>query len=122
MFRESLLGVFTVGMLADYLGDTSLRTVQRWAAADKAPQSVCIMLALLGGDLGLIHPDWRGWRLKKDGFIWSPEGRHFDPGELRAFQYYYARVSALEQRLAEPDHLIKISGDNKLTAFRGRSD
>lgn len=118
MFRDALLGKFTVSMLVDYLGDTSLRTVQRWYASDKAPRAVVLMIRMLKGELGIIHPDWQGWSIGKDGLLYSPEGRHVQPGELRALQYQGARIRALENRVkelteqpVEPGRLIKIRLD-----------
>lgn len=118
MFRDELLGQFTVATLADYLADTSLRTVQRWHAQDRAPAAVIKLLQCLRGDLGLIHPDWAGWLLKKDGFLWSPEDRRFDYGELRALQYHYARIRTLEtdnknlrKKIKELEFLYDASND-----------
>lgn len=107
MFRDTLLGQFTVSTLADYLADTSLRTVQRWYQQDRAPVAVIKLLQCLKGDLGMIHPDWSGWLLKEDGLIWSPEGRYFDCGEMRAWQYRYAMISELKQHNAELKNKIK---------------
>jgi len=87
MFREALLGLFTVPGLSDYLGDVSLRTVQRWHANNAAPNAVIKLLQCLAGDLSIINPGWQGWRIGRDGLLYNPDGQAFSTGHVQAIVY-----------------------------------
>jgi len=100
MFRELLLGLYTVQGLADRLRISS-RTVRRWYAKNKAPHTVIELLQCLHGDLSKIHPDWHGWSIGRDGLLYTPDGKPFDPGHIQAIIYQRQLVRHLSQQVKQ---------------------
>lgn len=80
----------------------SLRTARRWKATGRMPASFALGLALLrDGDLGVLDPEWRGWRLIK-GQLYTPDNWGFRPGELVAVPILYQLRDELQRKLKQP--------------------
>lgn len=75
-------------------------TVRRWRARRSYPLAVRRLAELeLQGNLGLIHPEWEGWIINRDGVLVTAEGWTVRPGEIRGMALNYQRISALEREL-----------------------
>lgn len=68
-----------------------LSTARRWKREATCPPKTALML--LTGDLGMLHPDWAGWTLKR-GLLCSPEGWEATPGHVRGLQMINATLAA----------------------------
>src|SRR6478735_924718 len=80
----------------------SIRTARRWKASGSMPAIYLLGLQLLEeGDLGALHPAWRGWCLRRDQ-LFSPENWGFRPGELLAIPLQQQLVGELRRQLAKP--------------------
>lgn len=76
----------------------SARTVARWRARG-LPPLVDALLAVWG-DLGVIHPAWRGWMISaRDGLLYSPENEGKTPGEVRARFWDREQIKALRRQV-----------------------
>jgi Phage protein len=77
-------------------------TARRWKRAGQVPARYGDLLTLRRtGDLGVLAPDWAGFRL--DGSqLWTPENARLRPGDLRAIPYRREQLRELERQLAEP--------------------
>lgn len=93
--------------IADFFGVT-LQTVQRWRKSNKAPVGVIQSLILLAGDCPRFSAKdgWQGWRFK-GGFLWSPNGESFTPGDIRASKMDYDIIRGYERETARLHSEIK---------------
>lgn len=78
----------------------SERTWQRWEQIG-APEYVFHLLRVLGGDLGLIHPNWAGWYLKNGVLTTELMRYEWTPGDILASWWDRQRLAALERRVRE---------------------
>lgn len=86
----------TAEALASITG-AGLRTARRWRSNGRAPAwALRLLVILVRGDLGSIHPAWDGWRLAQD-VLHSPEGTGFSPGEVKSIPLRLQQISALER-------------------------
>jgi hypothetical protein len=71
-----------------------ITTARRWKRQRKLPQAMKKLLKLLSGDLGAIHPKWKGWRLDVDGRLWTQEYAKlsFQPADIWGIPLLRARV------------------------------
>ncbi len=76
--------------------NVTVKTVRNWQKKE-APFSVICCLELMSGRLDLLGSEWKGFRLTKDA-IFSPEGDHLFPYEVRALKYLYSS-SGIERRV-----------------------
>jgi transcriptional regulator with XRE-family HTH domain len=73
------LRAFPIDALAEYLGVTT-RTVRRWISGAPVPHPA--KLALYAAVGLFTQPGWEGFVIDRDGSLWSPNGYHWQPGEL----------------------------------------
>jgi hypothetical protein len=71
-------------------------TARRWKRTGKVPKKHATQVALATeGDLGVVAPEWSGFRLKS-GMLWTPEGKPIRPGDVLAIPYRAQQILALE--------------------------
>lgn len=100
----------SVSEACQWLG-RSERTWQRWEQIG-APEYVFPMLRLIGGDLGLIHPDWAGWYLK-NGVLTNELMRYeWTPGDILASWWDRQRLAALERQLRAASPTVDPRGEH----------
>ncbi|HWK75383.1 MAG TPA: hypothetical protein VNQ81_13985 [Povalibacter sp.] len=98
---ESELYGLSALLLADITG-VHIETAKRWKRAGQLPAAHRAIVQLKTvGDLGMLNPHWRGYRLYADR-IWTPEGAWVSPGDIRAIPYTRELVKELKRQLAEP--------------------
>lgn len=85
--------------LAERLGISRVST-RRWRRAGLPAWARIAIRLLFGGELGLIHPAWRGWVLR-NGQLCGPDGFAFEPREILALPFLHRLVNAyqVEQRV-----------------------
>lgn len=73
------------------------------------PPWLVLLLRLLAGNLGLIHPAWQNWTINKKGELCSPFNDISDPGRVLSIHWRQQQISALQARVRqlETDHLRK---------------
>lgn len=79
------------------------RTLYRQETGQARPAGPVIRaLRLRAGILGDIHPDWREWRLAKDGLLYGHGMRvGYRGGEVLAISLMRQQIAALEQNIRE---------------------
>jgi len=82
-------------------------TIARWRRHRNWPPEILRLARLeIEGELGLIDPRWRGWRLcSRRGQLFPPDAyatpaTGFTPGELLALPWKLGRLQALEVEVA----------------------
>lgn len=85
----------------------SVRTIERWK--DQPPPCAKDILILLAGHLGIIHKDWEGWKIDRQGMLWTTEGWSLGHGEIRALPYRYALIAELKRQLREEPKNVDFS-------------
>lgn len=67
--------------------DVTARTIRNWEdGSSRTPYPAFRLMRLLGGH-SLIGKQWEGWSIWR-GTLWTPEGRGFEPHELRYLSNY----------------------------------
>jgi hypothetical protein len=93
----------TVKEAARFLG-ISVRTI-RWhesGASNGVPTYMLRALWMRAGFLGIVHPDWKGWRLGHDGCLYPPGSKWgFLPSELQAIPILYQHLESLKERVSD---------------------
>ena len=80
-------------------------TARRWKRAGRVPSRYAKIIALATtGDLGTLATPWTGFRLA-DNKIWTPEGDHVTPGEIRSIPFRRQQLADLARQLREPQQL-----------------
>jgi hypothetical protein len=77
-------------------------TILRWRLSGSWPPELVRLARLeLDGELGLIHPDWDGWKLDvRTGELCAPLSRlSFPPGRLLAIPLREQHVHALQRQV-----------------------
>lgn len=100
-FREARRAAgFDRQQAADFVG-VSLRTVGHWETGKARPTHAAFRLLRIvrGGELGLLDPDWAGYRLIR-GRLVTPEDRDIRPGDL-------SWLSLLVRQAHEFRHLMR---------------
>jgi hypothetical protein len=88
----------TVGTLCERLGVPAV-TARRWLRTGRLPALARLAAAvILGGDLGLIDPAWKGWKLTR-GKIVSPENWDYTPGDVMSLTFERARARTYAAKL-----------------------
>lgn len=82
----------------------SLCTFRRWERTT-APSWAVRHLAVLSGDLGLIDPDFTGWRLH-NGQLFDPSGSPYSPGYILSFHFRQQQARAQRVRIHELEQEI----------------
>lgn len=105
--------------IADFFGVT-IQTVQNWTNSNNAPTGVIQALKLMAGDCPVLSAKdgWQGWRFK-GGFLWSPNGESFTPGDIRASKMDYDIIRGYERetaRLYKEIKALKASTANQSAA------
>lgn len=86
-----LIGLFGAAR-TERLLDVHYTTVRRWERGEVTPPKA-VLIALRGAVHGTlpgmdsVKSPWKGWAFAADGLLYSPEGRGFTPGNLRAIEY-----------------------------------
>ena len=79
-----------------------ITTCRRWLKHPPPELVVRLVCILIGGDLGAINKQWRGWTVRKDGQLVSPEQWVFTTGRVLASALGWdgnrCAVSAAQQR------------------------
>lgn len=84
------------------------RTWRRWLDGTRqAPQSALVLAALLTRG-HLVHPDWRGWSVTKDG-LQDPDGELHTLEQIRAWRLLAGEL--LDMRRAEQARAA-LTGEN----------
>jgi hypothetical protein len=60
-----------------------ITTCRRWMKHPPPQLVVRLVCIVIGGDLGAINEEWRGWRLRACGDLVSPEEWYFTVGRVR---------------------------------------
>ena len=94
--RANLAGL-TLKQAAAMCG-VSVRTVQRWQAAEACPVWFHALCTALAGDLS--RHGWDGWRVVR-GLLVSPGGDLFRPGQLLGLRWTYGELQEL-RKLTRP--------------------
>jgi len=77
-------------------------TARRWKRNGKLPVPVNRAVKLLYlGELGALDPAWRDFRLQ-GAELWTPEGLHVTPGEVRAVHWYRQVAEELRREIQRP--------------------
>ena len=83
------------------LTGASIRSVRRWYQYRRLPVGVGALIRFVyHGDLGAVHPAFAGWRIKRDGVMYSPDGPKvpgWTPGHLRAAAYRFHELAELKR-------------------------
>lgn len=95
------------------LADVHVTTARRWLRQRQAPSQVSRCLELLrAGHLGALARAWSGWSIR-GGFLVSPEGERFAPGDVRAAPYDRDQVRELRRALEAATNTVMSSGDRR---------
>ncbi len=93
---DALFGI-DAAALALLIG-VEISTARRWLRRRALPAPAARLLAIVRlGDLGVIDPSWRRWRLL-EGELVSPEGWRARPGEVLALPFLRAQVAEAARR------------------------
>jgi hypothetical protein len=96
----------------------SVSTVYRWQK--NPPKHAIDTVLILGGYLGVLHPDWDGWRMDRaSGALVDAHGREYDRSVVEHNPYLYQLLRITQNDLArlrgeKPRHPEE---DNRLRAF-----
>lgn len=84
---------------AHFLGVT-VRTLRNWEnGANRIPYPAFRLIRMRAG--GIVHaPGWDGWRFGRDGALFSPEGRSFQPWELQQLRLVFSMAEHFRQQQA----------------------
>lgn len=105
VYKAQFFGFPSTRSIAGYLG-VSTRTVERWCVSNNAPDSVWRLLLLATGDLGALHPEWKGWVIKSNG-LFDPEGRRVDRTTFELCSYDGTPATKARQRANEAERTLK---------------
>lgn len=84
------------------VAQVSLHTARRWKRRGRVPSAAYQLIDLVvNGELGALSRHWRGWTVR-DGRLFTPEGWHVTPGEIRSIPVRIAHVRALEREREIP--------------------
>lgn len=107
-YREVLLRARLTKKEVACFFNVSIQTVERWYRINKTPTGVIPALKLLSGDCPELSAKsgWQGWAFF-NGFLWTPEGHPFTPGDIRASRLDYEIIKGYERETAKLRDLIK---------------
>lgn len=98
--RDPFYGVSAEAIAAAV--DVHITTARRWKRGEEPPHAARIVIDLMTGeqDLGVLFPEWRGWRIKEDK-LYGPNDVGYAPGEILATDYWRTLIRhyQAEQRL-----------------------
>jgi transcriptional regulator with XRE-family HTH domain len=84
---------------ARYLGVT-VRTIRNWEnGSHRIPYPAFRLLRMKAGGIVQV-PGWDGWRFGRDGALFSPEGRSFQPWELQQLRLVFSMAEHFRQHQA----------------------
>lgn len=74
-------------------------TARRWKRTGIVPGANGQLIYLkLNGDLGILSPSWRGWRINNNN-LWTPEGDNYSSGDIHAIRLLHQLISELQRQL-----------------------
>lgn len=87
-----------IGFAADWL-EVDRATVQRWADGKaRVPKAAITALEAHLGRLPNMHENhWVGWRIGRDGTLYTPSGQGHSAGSILAMQYERALIKVLQR-------------------------
>ncbi|WP_017217406.1 hypothetical protein [Pseudoalteromonas sp. NJ631] len=100
------------------------RTLERWISQNKpCPRAVRMLEMRIDGRVS-NHPEWREFRICRDGYLWTPRGLRYEPNYInkidflqKSTHYHEAQTIALQ---AEIDHLKDLVGSREKLKEMGR--
>lgn len=107
-YREALLRARLTKQETAKLFNVSIQTVERWYRINKTPTGVIPALKLLSGDCPELSAKsgWQGWAFF-NGFLWTPEGHPFSPGDIKAARLDREIIKGYERENARLRDLLK---------------
>ncbi len=106
---NELYGI-TAERIAEWIG-CHVTTARRYKRGEEPSKAALELIRLRStGDLGVVDPEWTGWRLIK-GELVSPEGMQFTTGEVRAGPYWRRLAQSYQQRSKLPQQADWVQGE-----------
>lgn len=79
-----------------------ITTARRWLRGEEPPRTALVLIQLMNGDvdLGVLWPDWAGWRIRGERLV-GPNDVGYTAGEILATDYWRSLIRhyQAEQRL-----------------------
>jgi len=96
----------------EFLLVNSERTLERWISTNKpCPRAVRMLEQRINGGMSL-HKDWDGFYICRDGYLWTPRGKRYEPSYLNKLDFLQNsvrfnenHVKTLQQKI---DHLHEL--------------
>lgn len=99
-----------------FLFINSERTLERWIAENKpCPRAVAMLEQRCNGGMAL-HESWAGFYICRDGYLWTPRGKRYEPSYINkldflqsSVRYNESHVKALEGQINHLHDLVAAS-------------
>lgn len=98
----------------EYLHIKSERTLERWLSNNKpCPRAVAMLQSRINGDF-THHKSWAGFYICRDGYLWTPRGKRYEPSYInkidflqRSVRFNESETAALKQQIAHLHDLVE---------------
>lgn len=94
----------------------SERTLERWVQTNNpCPRAVAMLEARIRGGIA-NHKSWDGFYICRDGYLWTPRGKRYEPSYINkidflqsSVRYKESEIDSLKQQIAYLHDLVEAS-------------
>ena len=100
----------------DFLLIKSERTLERWISTNNpCPRAIAMLESRINGSF-TFHRSWDGFFICRDGYLWTPRGKRYEPTTInkidflqRSVRYNESETESLKQQIAHLHDLVQAS-------------
>lgn len=100
----------------DFLLIKSERTLERWISTNNpCPRAIAMLESRINGSF-TFHRSWDGFFICRDGYLWTPRGKRYEPSTInkidflqRSVRYNESETESLKHQIAHLHDLVQAS-------------